>query len=91
MLRLSRRKIHVAHLPGELGSIWGGFTAAAANGGVLIYSEAANSTKHISPWEDPLPLRNLLVLIKMAIKITCGSYESALAGLQSKSMGISGG
>lgn len=69
----------------------GGFTATAANSGVLIYSEAAKSTKHISPGEDPLPLRNLLVLIKMAIKITSRSCESALARLQSKFMGISGG
>lgn len=44
------------------------FTASVANSGVLIYSEAANSTGRISPWEDPLHLRNLLVLIKMAVK-----------------------
>jgi len=65
--------------------------AVAAHGRVLIYSEPANPTRHISPWEDPLPLRNLLFLIKTAIKITHRSRESALAGLQSKSMGITGG
>lgn len=54
----------------------------------MIYSEVAILTKRISPREDPLPLRNLLVFIKKAINKARGGRESALAGLQPEAVGI---
>lgn len=73
---------------GRAGVHAGEFTATTAGGGALIYSEVAILTKRISPREDPLPLRNLLVFIKKAINKARGGRESALARLQPEAVGI---